>query len=42
VCFVGRGKKENKLWGPSVFSQALLKSFLPKMERKLKGEIEAA
>ena len=34
------GRKENKLLAPSVFSPGLPKSFLPKMERKLKGEIE--
>ena len=34
------GRKENKLLGPSIFSPDLPKSFLPKMERKLKGEIE--
>ena len=34
------GRKENKLMAPSVFSPGLPKSFLPKMERKLKGEIE--
>ena len=31
------GRKENKLWGLSVFSPGLPKSFLSKMERKLRG-----
>ena len=31
-------RKENKWWGPSVFFPDPPKSFLPKMERKLKGE----
>ena len=34
--------KENKWWGPSVFSSGPPKSFLRKMEKKLKGENEAA
>lgn len=31
-------EKENKWWGPGVFSSGPPKSFLPKMERKLKRE----
>ena len=36
------GGKENKWWGPSVFSLSPPKRFLSKMERKLKGENETA
>ena len=36
------GRKENKWWGLGVSSPGPLKSFLPKMERKLKGENWAA
>ena len=32
------GRKENKLWGPNIFSLDPLKFFLSKIERKLKGE----
>ena len=32
-------REENKLWNPSVFSLGPPKSFLPKMERKLKRKI---
>jgi len=35
-------RKENKWWSLSVFSPNPLKSFLPKMERKLNGENRAA
>ena len=35
------GRKENKLWGPSVFSPGPPKSILPKLKKKLKGENEA-
>ena len=35
-------RKENKLWGPSVFSLDLPKNFLPKMKRKLKEENRVA
>ena len=31
-------KKENKMWGPGVFSLGTPKCFLPKMERKLSGD----
>ena len=31
-------REENKWWGPSVFSTDIPKGFLPKMEKKLKGE----
>ena len=36
------GRKENKCWGLGVFSPGPPKSFLSKMERKMKGENEAA
>ena len=36
------GRKENKWWGLVVFSPDPPKSFLPKIERKLKGENKAA
>ena len=36
------GRKENKCWGLGVFSPSPPKSFFPKMERKMKGENEAA
>ena len=36
------GRKENKLWGLSVFFLDSPKSFLPKMKRKLKKEIGAS
>ena len=35
------GRKENKWWGVCIFSPGPPKSFLPKMERKLKEKIEA-
>ena len=35
-------RNENKWWSPGVFFSNLLKSFLPKMGRKLKGENEVA
>ena len=31
-------RKENKWWGSGVFSPDQPKSFLPKLERKLKGK----
>ena len=34
------GRKENKWWGVCIFSPGPPKSFLPKMERKLKEKIE--
>ena len=34
--FGWEGRKENKWWGPDVFSPNLSKSFLSKMERKLR------
>ena len=34
--------KKNKWWGLSVFSPNPPKNFLPKIERKLKGENETA
>ena len=34
-------RKENKLQGAGVFSLGSPKSFLPKLDRKLKGENEA-
>ena len=36
------GRKENKWWGLGVFSPGPPKSFLSKMERKLKVENKAA
>ena len=36
------GRNENKWWGPGVFFPGLPKSFLPKIEKKLKRENEAA
>ena len=33
------GRKENKWWGSCIFSPGPPKSFLSKIERKLKGEI---
>ena len=36
------GRKENKWWGSGIFFSGPPKSFLPKMERKLKGENKAA
>ena len=35
-------RKENKWWGPGVFSLGPPKNFLPKIERKLKGENKVA
>ena len=35
------GRKKNKRWGFDIFFSSPLKSFLSKMERKLKGENEA-
>ena len=35
------GRRENKLWDSGVFSPGPPKSFLPKMERKIKRENEA-
>ena len=37
VCWVGR--KENKLWGPGVFSPVSPKSFFSNMERKLRKKL---
>ena len=34
-------RKKNKWWSPGVFSPGPPKNFLPKIERKLKGENEA-
>ena len=34
-------RKENKWWGSSVFFPDPPKSFLPKLEKKLKGQNEA-
>ena len=33
-------RKENKWWGPNIFSLDLQKCFLPKMKRKLKEKME--